>query len=66
MKKDDNLNSKTPKWFQEWHWKHFRPVKDRTFNNRTLIYVILGAVIAAAFANNGDSIGKIVQAYTGG
>ena len=47
-KKDEELNSKTPRWFVEWHLGKFLPVKNKTSRNEKLIYIILAAIIGSS------------------
>lgn len=51
---DNDLNGKTPKWFRDWHFKQFIPVKRTTNSNKKWIYVIMAAIITAAVTGNFD------------
>ncbi len=53
MAKEEKLNSKTPLWFKEWHWEHFRPTRDRAKRNEKWIYIILVAIIGSGVWANG-------------
>lgn len=67
MKAEAPLNTKTPKWFKQWHEAHYIPLKHRVKSNSKWIYLIIAAVIAAGVAGNSnlDVIGKLVQAFMG-
>jgi len=52
MKEEKKLNNKTPKWFIEWHYTHFKAVKDRSKRNEVLIYILLTAVLALNTVGN--------------
>lgn len=59
MAKDAGLNDKTPKWFQEWHYKHFTQVRDRSKRNERLIYAAI-AIILAAGVLSGNSVNGLI------
>jgi hypothetical protein len=40
-----------PNWFKRWEENHFRTLSRRVWRIETLVYIILGAVLAAAVAN---------------
>ena len=67
MSKESPLNSRTPKWFKEWHEAQFKPLKATVKANSKWIYLIIAAVVAAGIAGNGslDVVGKILQAFAG-
>jgi len=67
MKEKKKLNSKTPHWFRDWHMEHFNAVKDRTFRNEKLIYLILAAIVAASIfgGDTVDAVAKIISSIGG-
>lgn len=53
-KVSDELDSRTPKWFELWHNKHFKPVKDRSKRNERLIYLLLVVALTSGILANGN------------
>ena len=51
-KSEKTLNSRTPKWFQEWHSEYFKPVDGRSKRNERLVYLLIAAVISLNTAGN--------------
>lgn len=44
------MNNKTPKWFQDWHSNEFSHLTSKVARIDKLVWLILGAIIAAAIA----------------
>ena len=44
------MNDKTPKWFRIWRDNEFRHLQLKVELNSKLLYIIIGAIIAAALA----------------
>ena len=44
----DELNGKAPKWFEDWHNVHFRPVTARSKRNERWLVIIITALIATS------------------
>ncbi len=67
MSKEAPLNGNTPKWFREWHEKHFKPLRGEVKANSKWIYLIIAAVVAAGVVGNGnlDVIDRIVRVFIG-
>ena len=66
-KPTDDLNSKTPQWFKDWHNKYFRQVRDRSLRNERVLWLVLGTILAASIVGeaNLDLVSRIVQAFSG-
>ena len=66
-KPHDDLNSKTPQWFKDWHNKYFRQVRDRSLRNERVLWLVLGAIVAASIVGdvNLDLVSRVVQAFGG-
>ena len=66
--KEVPLNSKTPRWFQDWHIQHYKPLKDRQATDRKLIYIILAAILGATALDNGNVLAlvDVVRSLSGG
>ena len=51
-KMQDELDKKTPMWFQLWHLKYFAPVKSKTNRNEKFIYITLASVLGLNTVGN--------------
>jgi hypothetical protein len=46
------LDPKTPRWFQTFYERHFRPVKSRSKRNERWSWVILGVIVTGQLTNH--------------
>jgi len=47
----NDLDPKTPQWFKMWYGNHYKHLVKDVNSNRKWLYIIVGAIIAAAIAN---------------
>ena len=66
-KPTDDLNSKTPQWFKDWHNKYFSQVRDRSLRNERVLWLVLGTILAASVIGeaNLDLVSRIALAIGG-
>ena len=49
------LNSRAPKWFEDWHNQYFERMKDRMSRNEKLTYLILAAIVGGSIVGGSDA-----------
>ena len=66
--KNDKLDNRTPHWFEDWHFRHFKSVQDRSKRNEKWIYIILVAIIGSGVLANGNAkeVASIISRLMGG